>query len=109
MNKVCPQCQRKISGNTSVCPWCHATLPAEDRKTWTDDRPYGMFALIFSIFPIVSLVLGGLALSRNAGKQRTMGKIGLTITVILHVIVIFFLILVLNMYLENLKIDKIFN
>ena len=101
--KVCSKCGRQVSGNTAVCPWCHKEIPPSSRKTWTDDRPYGLFALVFSLFPVVSFIFGGLALSRNSGKQKTMGKIGLTITFVVHLVLIFVLVLILNIYLEDLK------
>ena len=101
--KICPQCQRKVSGTTGVCPWCHAELPQTDRKTWTDNRPYGLLSIIFSLVPVAGIVLGGFALSRNAGKQRIMGKVGITIGSLFLAAIVFFLILVLNMYLDDLK------
>lgn len=104
---ICAQCGRKVTGNTDACPWCHAPMPDADKARWTDDSPYGVLALVFSVVPIVGYVFGALALSRNAGRQRTMGKIGLTITSIVHFGLILFGVLALNLYIEAVKTAKL--
>ena len=79
--RECPNCGRKISCDNTTCPWCHTELPADWHRDWKDNKKYGIAALVLSfLITIVGFVLGGLAMSRNTGYNRTLGKVAIAVS-----------------------------